>query len=738
MLNRLEDIRDAVQRGFTLQRSGQLSEAEQIFRMILGVKADHAESLYGLSRVLEQQGRHEEALLRGQQAVAAAPKHPGLQYNLGLMLEAQGAVTAACVAFSEAVRLKPDFFQAWNNLGLVQQDIGSPQEAQRCFERVLGLRPGHIGALNNLAGVLESQGREAEALACLEQALRSDPAHAMSRINLGRLNLRMGRFQAALDCFGQASAAGSEDVLLRKDRVAALVGLRRFDEARRSLELMVSSSTAEVESRYRLAQVCAQMNDAQAASAVYGEILGKDSTDWRARLGQVLMLPIIHSSTETLHDARFRFETGLRDLVDAAERGPVNSDPATLARQLEWDNFFLAYQGEDDTDLQRQYGRVLHELLKRAAPEYLAPLEKQGTRPWKMRIGFVSSFFRDCTVGHYFKPWITELDSGRFEKYVYSIGGRDDSFSASIREAAHHPLRLGGSILEMARRIREDELDALVFPELGMDGKTFALAGFRLAPLQCAAWGHPVTSGHPTVDCYFSSAWMEPPDGRSHYTEELVQLPGLGTCYVPAESARTLTRTDLGLPQGCPLYLLPQSLFKIHPDNDRLIGELLRRDRDGILVLFESENPWITRAFMDRFGAAMSRFGIDAQRIVMLKAMPRDSYLAVNHFCDVMLDTLHWSGGNTTLDALSVGLPIVTQWGRFMRGRQSAGMLSAMGLQDLIASDHDHFIGLALDIAHDVSHHKSLQERILEGRSQLFGDLAPIRHLENFFLSKAA
>ena len=257
----------------------------------------------------------------------------------------------------------------------------------------------------------------------------------------------------------------------------------------------------------------------------------------------------------------------------------------------------------------------------------------------------------------------------------------------------------------------------------------------RLACLIC--WGHPETSGHPTIDYFLSSALMEPDDGQRSYVERLVLLPGLGTSYMPPHATTRRSRADFGLPEGRHLYLLPQSLFKIHPDNDVTVAEILAQDAQGMLVLFEGENAWLTEAFRRRLDGALRLSQVDPACVVVLQLMPRDDYLEVNRLCDVMLDTLHWSGGNTTLDALAVGLPVVTRWGHLMRGRQSAGMLRALGRTDLIAQDSAAYVRLALEIARSPSHREELGNAILAARRQLFGDSAPIRRLEDFFASVA-
>src|SRR5206468_11240812 len=114
----------------------------------------------------------------------------------------------------------------------------------------------------------------------------------------------------------------------------------------------------------------------------------------------------------------------------------------------------------------------------------------------------------------------------------------------------------------LAPLIRNDALDLLVYPELGMDATAFSLASLRLAPVQCAAWGHPVTTGLPTIDAFFSCAAMEPPDGDAHYSEKLIRLPGIGTRYPMPLAPDDAERTRFDLPHTAPLLFCPQSLFK--------------------------------------------------------------------------------------------------------------------------------------------------------------------------------
>jgi len=193
---------------------------------------------------------------------------------------------------------------------------------------------------------------------------------------------------------------------------------------------------------------------------------------------------------------------------------------------------------------------------------------------------------------------------------------------------------------------------------------------------------------------------------------------------VPADASRE----RFGLPPDVPLLLCPQSLFKIHPDNDALFARVLDAHRDAVLVGFAGRDPKLTA----KFRARLARAGIAADRVRMLPQCGHDDFLRVNLVCNVMLDTLHWSGGNTSLDALACGLPIVTLPGQFMRGRQSAGMLRLVGIEELVAKDADDYLRIVARLIDDVAWREALTARMREGRSRVFDDDTPIAALASF------
>ncbi len=443
---------------------------------------------------------------------------------------------------------------------------------------------------------------------------------------------------------------------------------------------------------------------------------------------------MVPESAAAVDAARAGFEAGLTVLEREIPTLVQTLGPTTTLDSLSWSNFLLAYQGRDDRRLQERYAALVGNAVERVAPAWRAAVPARKSSAGRIRVAFLSSFLRDGTVGRYFEHWMTDLDPERFEVLLYQLHpGRDALFErlAAVAGVVRACPRSLPSLI--APLVREDAPDVLIYPELGMDATVFALAALRLAPLQCAAWGHPVTTGHATIDVFFSSAAMEPPDGEAHYTERLVRLPGIGTRYARPQATRAAARAQLGLPEEVPLLLCPQSLFKIHPDNDPLFARVLAAAPDARLVLFEGRHPALTARYLARLDAALAGLGIAREgRVHLLAQCGHDDYLAINGACDAMLDTLHWSGGNTSLDALACGLPLVTLPGRFMRGRQSAGMLRLMEIDELVAGDADDYVRIAARLAGDRPWREALAARIVAAHARVFDDRAPVEALARF------
>lgn len=498
----------------------------------------------------------------------------------------------------------------------------------------------------------------------------------------------------------------------------------RWDDANRALERAAALDPTHAATAALHAVVKQESGDDAGALASLDRAAAVQPGDLALALARRLYLPQVYVDAAEAARWRARFEQGLADLEAELEQ---LKGSARQVFALNRTNFLLAYQGEDDLDLQRRHSRLLGALAGHARPEWLAPRAPTYDGSRRLRVGFAGTIFRDCTAGRYFERWITRLDPRRFERVVYHMAPLADDFTRRIAGAVDRFVTLRDSGEACIATISADRLDVLVQPEVGMTPLSYLLAALRVAPVQCAGWGHPVTTGGDGIDAYFTCGAMEPADAAAHYSERLVRLPGLGVSYPMPEPAPPFPREQLRLPVDRRLYVCPQSLFKIHPDMDEVFARLLEADPGGALVFFQATARAVTERFAARVQRALSARGLaPGSQLKFLPRMNTTAFRRVLAAGDVVVDTIRWSGGNTSLDAIAAGAPVVTLPGRFMRARQTAAMLRMMGLAELIAESTEDLVARAVSIARDPGRNRDLRRRIAERRGRLFDQAEPL------------
>jgi predicted O-linked N-acetylglucosamine transferase (SPINDLY family) len=352
-----------------------------------------------------------------------------------------------------------------------------------------------------------------------------------------------------------------------------------------------------------------------------------------------------------------------------------------------------------------------------------------------VRVGVVSPHFRNHSVWNAIvKGWFQKLDPTRFALEAFHLGFDRDGETAFARSHAAHFEEGARGLHQWAQAIVDRQPDVLVYPEIGMFPMTVKLASLRLAPIQVATWGHPETSGLPTIDYYLSAQDMEPADGQAHYTERLVTLPHLGCSYQPTQ----ITSTDPGLPElgsasDAPVFVCPGVPFKYAPQHDKVFPRIARALGRCRFVFFRHGSGELSNKLQRRLELAFARDGLDFGDFgVFVPWLDRSSFYGLLRRADVMLDTIGFSGFNTAMQAVESALPIVTVEGRFLRGRLASGILKRMGMQELVASSPEEYVAVATRLARDGEYRKSIRRRIEASRHILFDDDAPVRAMETF------
>ncbi|MEO8132766.1 MAG: tetratricopeptide repeat protein, partial [Betaproteobacteria bacterium] len=460
--------------------------------------------------------------------VQERPHDPAAHYALAQAQDRAGDIAGAVGTLRAALLLAPDFAQAHNLLGLLLAVSGDIAAAIASFQQAVRLQPTYARACNNLGSSLRTVGRIAEAETAFAQAVRLQPDYQLAQHNLGAVRQELGRIEEAVAAFTVSVQLAPR---FRPSWSALATAHRergRLDDAvgagRQAIALDPAASGPERLLLGELLTECGLQPDARQA---YAEALAAQPDALPAALGLHLALPPIHADAGALEAARAQYAAGLLALERDFDRYHAHLNADATLEAWRWSNFFLAYQGRDDRPLQEQYARLLRRAIDLKAPAWRVPPPTRARPHGRIRVGFASAFFNDGTVGQYFGRWISELDPDVFDVFVYQIGGRQDAVSAEVARRAdrfRHATGPATTVARLAASIRGDAPEILIYPEVGMDSRCMVLAALRLAPVQCAAWGHPVTTGQDTIDYFFTAGGMEPANADAHYTERLVRL----------------------------------------------------------------------------------------------------------------------------------------------------------------------------------------------------------------------
>ncbi len=287
---------------------------------------------------------------------------------------------------------------------------------------------------------------------------------------------------------------------------------------------------------------------------------------------------------------------------------------------------------------------------------------------------------------------------------------------------------------EVARMLREREIDIAVdLKGFTADCRTGILA-HRAAPIQVSYLGYPGTLGAGYVDYVVADPHVVPPGDDVFWTEQVVRLPD---CYQVNDAtrpiaARTPTRAEAGLPAAGFVFCSFNNSWKITPDFFAIWMRLVAAVPGSVLWLLD-DNPEATA----NLRRAAPRHGVAPERLVFAPRLGLADHLARHRLADLFLDTLPCNAHTTASDALWAGLPVLTCSGRALAARAAGSILRAAGLPELVTGDAAAYEALALRLATEPALLAALRARLERNRGScaLFDTDRFRRHLEAAFVA---
>ncbi len=683
-------------------RQGRLRAAESLYLAVLEQAPGHAGALHRLGSLALAEDRLGDAEGFYRAAVDAQPDEALVWCSLAHVLARAGKLQAAADALAVAVQLDPQLGPAHGDLAVMLQRLGRLAGAVEAARRAAALMPTTAQAWSNLGVILRQLGEREDAEAAGRRALGLDIRDVTALNLLGLMNQDAGRHA----------------------------------EAQAIFERMLQIDPHHAEASYNLGLTLKDRGLPDEARAALRRALDLKPDLAEARFAQVMAeLPPIYGSTAEIDERRAAYAEALAGLEAIP---PAKLAPGVGACQP----FYLPYQGRDDLALQKAYGAIACRAMAAAYPE-ARPTASPARTGEPIRVGFVSGYFRHHANWRLpIRGWLAGLQDEAIRLYGYHTGALTDAVTQEAARLCERFVQGPKSTEQWIEEIAADAPHVLIYPEIGMDPMAGRLGALRLAPVQCVSWGHPETSGYPTLDVYLSSAAMEPEGAEDAYSERLVRLPGLSTAYAPLPvSTAALSRVDLGLREGAIVYWCGQSLQKHLPQWDGLFTRIARQigEEAGdcqFAFLEAPAAPDVNALFQQRLRTAFAAVGLEADRhVVLLPHLEPARFMAALGLADLALDPIGWSGCNSLLEGLAHDLPFVTWPGQTLRSRHGLAILQEMGIKEGIADSADDYVALAVCLGLDGEARYRLRTRIAERKARLDGQTSWVEPMKAFLRS---
>jgi protein O-GlcNAc transferase len=659
-----------------------------------------------LIELLLMAGLHADAEKTAKEGLELNPKDYFLYYLLGTAYHHQKKIHAALNAYLISESLNDKYLITKANIAAAFQGLGRSAEAISYYQKIIPLMPEDGGIRNNYGALLGTMNRKEEEIYWLEEALKLDPTMEHAMVNLAGHYQDEGMLEKAGHYLSMAenTTSGSR----------ALLGLRH-----------------------------------------------------------ALMLTPVAFSYRQMLEERVKLINNLKALLHSPPK-----EKSELDTTLDRIHFYLSYHGFNDRYFQQGIGEIYHfhikdinftrpslllssPLLSSPSSFYsnvqdylryeqrtqseLQALSVSSPPRKKSRIGFISKFFGIFEPhGMLLDGVMKYLPKDQFEIICLLVARTDMKPAApTVLETCNEVYEISLVFQHAVQIISSVPLDVLVFADVVSEPINHFLAFNRLAPIQIAFWGNPITSGSNKIDYFMSADIMEHPFrtrmavAQEPYTEQLVLLEGQGIWYFqPVEPAielqkanishlvgpiQNFTRKDFHLSENDFIFLLPQSVFKIHPLYDLVLSEILLRNSSVHLVVTGGRVSRWTKIYLLRLVTAIGQE--NAHRLHIIERVSSENFYSLLKISDVLLHPFPFDGSRTSADSLIVNIPFVTMPTEYLKGRMGYAFLRTMNISELVASTIEEYIDIALRLAADPEYYGQIQKKIATNLHLIWEDM---------------
>ncbi len=662
-------------------RAGRSAEAEARYRWVLRHEPGNTEALHGLGTLAHDLGHDAAALDLIAQAIERDGGRAGFHASLGIVLLAADRLDEAEAAFQRSIALVPDQASTHFNLGLVFWKQGRLDEAASAYRAALRLDPKDAETLSELGNVESALGRLEQAITCYRAALAVRPGYAIAHYNLGLTYRAQGEIDAAEASYRKAIELDPGYVAAHYNLGNLLFERGRLDDAVSSFRSVCALAPTHAGALNNLGVVLEEQGQLAAAGEAFRQALSvrSDFAEPRYNLAGVLLEQGRITEAVAAYDAALSVKPDYIDAAMGVAFAHLYRPGVRLAEVLA---------------CARAIDAAFAARFRDRWPAHPRPETRDG-RP---KIGFVSADFRSHAVGALVLPAIEGLARAGHTVTCYSNTLRRDAMTERFAAASAFQPVAGLSDDALFELIRADGIDILVDLSGYTDGNRLLVFARKPAPIQVSWLGYPATTGMASIDYIIADGLQLPPNAGQFYSESVVRLPDCYVAFAPPEEAPEIGPLPAGS-HGAITFGSFNAAKKITPEVVATWSEILRRLPTSRLLLKAPAFDCLPSR--EHYLAQFAAEGITDSRLSFHGRSARTAHLRQMLEVDIALDTFPYSGGQTTLEALWMGLPVVAFPGETFASRHALAYLETIGLGRLATSSAEAYIALAVDLDED-------------------------------------
>ena len=583
--------------------------------------------------------------------------------------------------YKEVLKINPNHFESIFLLGTLSIKIKNFDRAIQLLNQAILIQPNHAQSHNNLGVVFVELGEVQKAISCYQKAISIQPDYADAHNNLGVVFNKLGEDQKAISCYQKAISIQPNYADAHYNLGNVLDKLNKHQEAIICYEKVIQINPNYADAHYNQGNALKELGEFKKAISCYQKAINSKHNYAPAYNNMLFALLYMEKTDSKYYLSKTReFRSSLK---------PINDD------------LLLKYQF--------------------------------NIKPKKLRIGFVSGDFREHPVGFFLLDTLNHLKNNDLELIAYSNSQIEDSLSIKLKShfTIWHEI-VSQSNMDVINKIRKDGIHVLVDLSGHSEKNRLPIFINKPAPVQASWIGYPGSTGIPEIDYLIGDPFVTPENMNGHFTEKIFRLPNIWVCFTAPDFDVQISDLPV-IKNGYVTFGSFNHLSKINDEVISLWSKILKSIPKSKIFLKTKQlnNSYLKEKIISKF----KENGINLNSIILEEGTSRSKLLNSYNKVDIALDPFPYSGGVTSLEAIWMGVPVLTKKGFKFASRTTESIIHNSGMPDWVANDENEYVKKAIKFSTNLELlteiNKSLRQVALE--SPLFNSTLFAKQLNNAF-----